>query len=176
MFPSLHHHHLEHVNLRRAAPLVRQHPIVTLPRAGINLLDVTSSIGALVGTEWPHELGRVEVSGPSQVTEHPYCWKEVTARKNTAKECTDERGQEKYNRHHLLAGQNPPVRGSPGSLAENSTIPPVKQNLFQLCSIPDRTSLELTSKSCVFSLKMLIFLGFKSVIKLSTPWLVRMLS
>lgn len=31
----------------------------------------------------------------------------------------------------LQAGHRPPIRGLPGNFALNSTIPPVKQNLFQ---------------------------------------------
>ena len=35
-----------------------------------------------------------------------------------------------------IAGQRPPVLGSPGNAARTSTMPPVKQNLFQVCTMP----------------------------------------
>lgn len=38
-----------------------------------------------------------------------------------------------------LAGHSPPILGSPGSFALTSTIPPVKQNLFQPWIIADWT-------------------------------------
>jgi hypothetical protein len=38
---------------------------------------------------------------------------------------------------NLRAGHKPPILGLPGNLAENSTIPPVKQNLFHPCNIDD---------------------------------------
>ena len=40
-----------------------------------------------------------------------------------------------------MAGQSPPVNHLPGILAVNSTIPPVKQNFCQLCTMPDLNSL-----------------------------------
>lgn len=76
----------------------------------------------------------------------------------------------------VLAGQRPPVRGSPGSFAENSTAPPMKQNLFQLCSMPDCMYFLSAKKVFFFSSNALYELTFCSVVMLRTPLVVRTLS
>ena len=77
---------------------------------------------------------------------------------------------------NVRAGQSPPVDGSPGSFAENSTIPPVIQNLFHPCNMADCMYLESTKNFFVFSLKALYTFSFCSVVMLRTPFVVIALS
>lgn len=51
----------------------------------------------------------------------------------------EKKTQSMFNIVNLRAGQSPPVVGFPGSLAENSMIPPVMQNLFHPCTMADCT-------------------------------------
>lgn len=75
-------------------------------------------------------------NGPSEISEHPFFIKRRFGTGMSLK-IAKEPSPVFRSSTYQIAGHKPPMSGSPGKMTSTSTMPPVKQNLFQLCTMPE---------------------------------------